>query len=147
MVPLRERVRPLRRARWMLCMWLVATGGGQAIAQGTQLYIGALPAAPGWTMQGATPVDGRPPIRWGCVPGSPHCVTSEAYRLVLERQRRFETLGQDASQAAPPPSIWRVPQTRYLPPPTPEADIQPAYRDRGVVRPEFRDSGQPINRD
>ena len=31
----------------------------------------------------------------------------------------------------------------YWPPPTPEAHVQPAYRDSGEIRPEFSATGQP----
>jgi hypothetical protein len=63
------------------------------------------------------------------------------WRTTLERQRRLDELRRDATPAAvgPAPALWNDPQGIYLPPPTPEKQIQPAYRDRSVLRPEFRD--------
>jgi len=65
-------------------------------------------------------------------------------RTALERQRRLDELRKD------PPKIkadatgipWIEPQARYLPPPTPEKQIQPAYRDRSVLRSEYRDADE-----
>jgi hypothetical protein len=39
-------------------------------------------------------------------------------------------------------SLYGVP--RYLPPPTPESQLQPAYRGSGDVRPEYRNSGHAL---
>jgi hypothetical protein len=75
------------------------------------------------------------------------CGDSIQSRLELERYRRMQDL-----RDGPTPSDPRVsgpnygpwgPQ-RYLPPPTPDANIQPAYRDASRLRPEFQPSIQPI---
>jgi len=83
---------------------------------------------------------------WSC--RSPGCAGVGTYALwiTLERQRRFEDLrqGSAAAQAPVATGLWLPPPGYYLPPPTPEKSIQPQFRDRSVVRPEFRDSGQVI---
>jgi len=68
------------------------------------------------------------------------------WRKMLERQRRLDELRKDPAAAATGPAAgpWDEPQGHYLPPPTPEKQIQPAYRDRSVVRPEFRDRSQEL---
>jgi len=82
---------------------------------------------------------------WGCRRAG--CGGFSRYELwtALERQRRFDDLRQEPA-AAPtgfPASPWLAPPAYYLPPPTPEKHIQPEYRERSVLRPEFRESGQP----
>jgi hypothetical protein len=89
---------------------------------------------------------GRPPAGliappWGCAPGVRNCISQEELRILLERQRRFDNLRQDA----PVTGVLPMPQQRPMPPPTPENEVQPAYRESGSIRPEFRDSGTPIN--
>jgi hypothetical protein len=89
---------------------------------------------------------GRPPPGliappWGCAPGVRNCISQEELRILLERQRRFDNLRQDA----PVTGVLPMPQQRPMPPPTPENEVQPAYRESGSIRPEFRDSGTPIN--
>lgn len=88
---------------------------------------------------------GRPPTGliappWGCAPGVRNCISQEELRIILERQRRFDILRQDAPAAG----VWPVPQVRQLPPPTPESEVQPAYRGSGAIRPEFNESGTPL---
>lgn len=67
-------------------------------------------------------------------------------RLELERQRRMEELRERATQ--PEPRIygpvygtWGL--QRYIPPATSEANIQPAYRGAGQLRPEYEQSSRP----
>jgi hypothetical protein len=129
----------------ILGFWFTALACVQAIAQG-------VPAAPLHSISPGAAWIGRSPAGliappWGCAPGQSDCIGRAELRLILERQRRFELLKQDASgvQPAPVSGIWQVPQARNLPPPTPESQIQPAYRDSSVVRPEFRDVGMPIS--
>jgi hypothetical protein len=68
-------------------------------------------------------------------------------RVELERDRRMQELRELATPSAPP--IYRPgdgpwgPQ-RYIPPTTPEANIQPAYRSTSQLRPEYQQSAQPI---
>lgn len=38
--------------------------------------------------------------------------------------------------------MWLAPPGHYLPPPTPEKHIQPEFRERSVLRPEFDAAGQ-----
>jgi len=78
---------------------------------------------------------------WGCYPGWNGCATPTNWRSLLERQRRFDDLRRD-STTAPHPSAtnpWHGWSGAPLPPPTPEKQIQPAYRDRSVLRPEYRE--------
>ena len=70
-----------------------------------------------------------------------NCISQEELRILLERQRRFDNPRQDA----PVTGVLPMPRQWPMPPPTPENEVQPAYRERGSVRPEFRDSGKPIN--
>ena len=78
-----------------------------------------------------------------CVPIGPGCVGMADLRSVLERQRRFDILRQDPppAQTGAAAGIWVVPPRRYLPPPTSEDQILPAYRERSVVRPEWSERG------
>ena len=82
----------------------------------------------------------------GCYPGTRGCISHAELATLLERLRQAEGPGQE--QAAAPKvnqtSPWVAPQSRYLPPPTAQDQIMPEYRDRSVVRPEFRDSGTPM---
>lgn len=112
--------------------------GGIALAQDATLVASGPLLPPGFH-------SGRPPAGliappWGCAPGVRNCISQEELRILLERQRRFDILRQDA----PAPGALLAPQ-RSLPPATPEAEVQPAYRESGSIRPEFRDSGTPIN--
>ncbi len=84
--------------------------------------------------------------QWGpCGVGS--CVDDpylrRAIRLELERQeylRELEERAQHGFQSEATP-LYGV--RRDLPPPTPEAQVQPAYRGSGEIRPEFSGAGQP----
>ena len=67
-------------------------------------------------------------------------------RVELERERRMQELRELATPSAPRayglgdgPWGWQ----RYIPPPTPEANIQPAYRGVSQLRPEYEQSAQP----
>lgn len=83
---------------------------------------------------------------WGCYPGWGGCFGALDLRLMLERQRRFDALRYEpvVDPLLATTGLWRVPPYLYLPPPTPVEQIQPAYRERSVIRPEFRGSGEPI---
>lgn len=76
-----------------------------------------------------------------CGPARPGCQLSPAARRQLLRQARLEGLRQaaEAPAAASPAS-----KQAQLPPPTAEEQIQPAYHEHGLVRPEFRGSGEAI---
>jgi hypothetical protein len=69
-----------------------------------------------------------------------NCISREELRIILERQHRFDLLRQDV----PASGAAYLPQVRQMPPPTPESEVQPAYRESGAIRPEFRDSGTPL---
>jgi hypothetical protein len=81
---------------------------------------------------------------WGCYPAWGGCTRPANWRLLLERQRRFDHLRQDSAAVAAPAMTnpWYGWSGAPLPPPTPEKQIQPAFRDRSVLRPEFRDGSQ-----
>lgn len=85
--------------------------------------------------------------RWGCHPGWGACLGGTELRLILERQYRFDTLRNEPPAAQVPLAggLWRVPPHAYLPPPTPGDQIVPAYRDSSVLRPDFQDSGKPLD--
>lgn len=72
-----------------------------------------------------------------CGPARPGCKLPPAVRRQVMRQARLEAL-RDASAGA----VAAMPDhAAPAPPPTPEDQIQPAYRDHGTVRPEFSRSG------
>jgi hypothetical protein len=113
-----------------------------ASANGFAQDIGFFTAGPVWAP--GFPA-GRPPAGliappWGCAPGMGNCISREELRIILDRQRRFDLLKQDA----PASGAGYPPQVRHLPPPTPDSEVQPAYRESGSIRPEFRDSGTPL---
>lgn len=70
-----------------------------------------------------------------------HCVDSNRLRLQLRRELRAQALRDDRDGAlarravGPSPSLYRSP--RYVPPPTPAAQVQPRYRGSGDIRPEY----------
>jgi hypothetical protein len=76
------------------------------------------------------------------------CVDSFALRRYIAREiRRQELANLPESSGAtafarPGESPFGMP--RYLPPPTPESEIQPRFRGSGEVLPRFRDAGQPL---
>lgn len=104
-------------------------------------------ATPAWSVRGGVARSDLAARRWGCHPGSGACIGGTELRLILERQRRFDFLRNElpADQAPAAGGLWRVPPYAYLPPPTPEDQIVPAYRDRSVLRPEFQDSGKLLH--
>ena len=74
------------------------------------------------------------------------CRDSLQLRLELERQRRMEELRERATQPEPriyEPIYGTSGLQRYIPPATPEANIQPEYRGASQLRPEYEQSGQP----
>jgi len=80
---------------------------------------------------------------WGCSTAWGGCARPTDWRLMLERQRRFDDLRQDSNTAPhfAATNPWHGWSGAPLPPPTPEKHIQPAYRDRSVLRPEYREDG------
>ena len=74
------------------------------------------------------------------------CRDSVQLRLELERHRRMLELSELATQPepriyGPGDGIWGL--QRYIPPATPEANIQPAYRGASQLRPEYEQSARP----
>ncbi len=68
-------------------------------------------------------------------------------RLELERYGRMQELRERATQSEPRiygPGDGPWGSQRYIPPATPEANIQPAYRGASKLRPEYEQSAQPI---
>ena len=77
-----------------------------------------------------------------CIP--PYgCQDSLQLRLELERDRRLQELRERAARSEPRlqgPAEGPWGGQRYLPPATPEANIQPAYRGASQLRPEYEQS-------
>jgi hypothetical protein len=73
----------------------------------------------------------------------------DAYRTARTYQERREQVRRDREEIAtpkPPPDLWDGASgpwgyTRRIPPPTPESEIQPQYRDSGQVLPQYKESG------
>lgn len=68
-------------------------------------------------------------------------------RLELERSLRMQELRERATQSeprypGPADGPWGL--QHYIPPATPESNIQPAYRGASKLRPEYEHSGRPI---
>ena len=80
---------------------------------------------------------------WGaCAHGN--CVDSPALRAAIRRELQRQELRNDLDRQAEAAArvaeqTYRVP--RYLPPATPESQVQPGYRGSGEVRLEYRASG------
>jgi len=75
------------------------------------------------------------------------CGDPAQMRLELERARRMQELRERAMP--PEPRRYEAgdgPWGRqpYMPPPTPAANIQPAYRGSSQLRPEYEQTGRPI---
>jgi hypothetical protein len=120
---------------------------------GTLLAAATLHAAAGELAMGGgvSPYYGVPLARgmyhpwFSCTPPY-RCRDPVQLRLELERDRRMQELRERATQ--PEPRIygpgdgpWGL--QRYIPPATPEANIQPAYRGASQLRPEYERSTQP----
>ncbi len=131
-----------------LCVGLLAPQAwAQARIAGALTQGGPFIGAPAWSVWGGAARSGFATHRWVCHPGWGACLGGTELRLILERQYRFDALKNDAQvdQAPLAQGLWGAPPHAYLPPPTPEDQIVPAYRDRSVLRPEFQDSGKPLN--
>jgi len=76
------------------------------------------------------------------------CFDPWQMRIELERDRRMQELRERATPSAhiyrPGDGPWG--QQPYIPPATPEANIQPAYRSTSQLRPEYQQSAQPIGK-
>jgi hypothetical protein len=83
---------------------------------------------------------------WGaCGPGA--CVDNPYLRRAIQRElARLEYLRELEERAPRGFQSHRTPlygARGDWPPPTPEAQVQPAYRGSGEIRPEFGGAGQP----
>lgn len=129
----------MRGRGWALPIGVLMLASANGPAQERGFSVGGPWLPPGFSA-------GRPPAGliappWGCAPGMRNCISQDELRIILERQRRLDSLRRDAT-----PGVLLAPQVRTLPPPTPESEVQPAYKGSGSIRPEFRDSGTPIPR-
>ena len=83
---------------------------------------------------------------WGSC-GFGACVDSpyvrRAIRRELEQLEYLRELEERAQWGFPPAGTPLYGLRRDWVPPTPEAQVQPAYRDSGEIRPEFSRAGQP----
>ena len=83
---------------------------------------------------------------WGpCGAGA--CVDNPYQRRAIQRElAQLEHLRELEERAQRGLQSYGTPLSGArgdLPPPTPEAQVQPAYRGSGTIRPEFSGSGQP----
>jgi len=92
------------------------------------------------------------PYRHGSIGPWEHCGTSvcvdDRYlRRAIQRElERFEHLRELEERTQRGPHLYGTPlygARGDWPPPTPEAQVQPAYRGSGEIRPEFSGTGQP----
>lgn len=152
MHPVRSMPRTVRLGILALCGCLCAglhapQAGAQAGMAGSLYRGGPYVATPAWSVWGSAARSALATRRWGCHPGWGGCIGGTELRLILERQRRLDVLRNEppADQAPLAGGLWRVPPFAYLPPPTPEDQIVPAYRDRSILRPEFQDSDKSLD--
>lgn len=86
---------------------------------------------------------------WGPC-GVGFCGDSIALRRYIARELRRQELA-DAPEAPSGGGFARPGESpfgppRYLPPPTPDSEVQPRYQGSGEVLPQYRDAGQAIAR-
>lgn len=69
------------------------------------------------------------------------CADPIEMRIEIERQRRLQELREQATHPEPRIRPGEGPwgPQRYLPPATPDANIQPEYRDKSKLRPEYEE--------
>ena len=123
----------------------VATVSQAEVAAGAGVYWGwggyGPPYAPfryGWYRYGG--VDPWNPCGAGACVDDPYL--RRAIRRELELQEHLRELEDRARRGiAPDGPLYGA--RRDWPPPTPEAEVQPAYRGSGEVRPEFSRAGEP----
>ncbi len=120
----------------ILCLCIAALGAGRAFAQ----------APPGWQIRGGYQAPGPILLPPYCYSGRIACADLPGVQARTARQRRFDALrnAPEVDRAPAAASLWIAPPFAYLPPPTAEEQIQPAYREHSVIRPEFKNTGQPI---
>jgi hypothetical protein len=83
---------------------------------------------------------------WGPC-GASACVDNPYLRRAIQRElAQLEYLREIEERAQRGFQAYEIPLYRARgdwPPPTPEAQVQPAYRGSGEIRPEFSGTGQP----
>ena len=127
----------------LTCCVALLVSPGTAFAQpGAAIGGGVGWMWPGYGPNGPYPYGGYAP--WStCWPGP--CADGiwlrSAIRRDLQQQELRRELERRAGAGFPQggDSLYGAP--RYVPPPTPESQVQPAYRGSGDVRPEYRNSG------
>jgi hypothetical protein len=147
--------------RMLAVSWvaLLASAGGAALAQAQAAVAGGA----GWSRPAYGPFPPYPyapypylPYAYGPYPYGGYspwgpCVTGACFgdmevRRAVRREMQVQELRREldaqASGAAAGSTGSIHPEPRYLPPPTPESHLQPAYRGTGDVRAEYRGSGQ-----
>jgi hypothetical protein len=72
----------------------------------------------------------------GMACGGYRCAAGPDVRTAIRRERRFDALREE-----PPAPPVGLSSDRPLPPPTPDDQIQPAYRDASRIRQTFERSG------
>jgi hypothetical protein len=108
---------------------------------GAQFVGGAV----GWGWSGISPFWPGAGGPWA-VCGAGVCADGPYLRRAIQREiARLEFLGELEERAQRGAALGRLPYVHRMdaPPPTPEAHIQPAYRNSGEIRPEFSSSGSP----
>lgn len=121
-------------------------GGGPAISIGMGAWVGPgvwVPGAP-YTWWWGDPYWAGP-IYW------PY-YDPMLLRVELERMERLRWLREAAGERSPPQApgnLWDGGAgpwgyVKRIPPPTPESEIQPAYRGASQIRPEYQRSGESM---
>ncbi len=120
---------------------LAEPAGAIAQAPATALRL-PLVAAPFLGLPGAYPLTAYP--QGPCAMGicADHAALGRSLRRELQQQELRRELDARAESAAraPNPNPYLAP--RYLPPPTPDSQLQPRYRGTGEIRPEFQRNSQ-----
>jgi hypothetical protein len=129
----------------LLKVIVAAALAAAALSSQAQVFVGT---SIGWGWPGSSPYWPYPSTWNGpWVPcGFGACADSPYLRRAIQRElARLEYLGEldERNQRG----LQRYAQAPYvnrrdLPPPTPEDQVQPAYRRSGEIRPEFGASGQ-----
>lgn len=103
--------------------------GAAGVVASAEIVVGNWPG-----LYGAAP----PPAydRSGRCPAALNCADYEQWRRFIERYER-----NYGNRFAPDPPAREPPAQRRDVPPTPAANIQPAYRDTSQLRPQFEQAG------
>jgi hypothetical protein len=132
----------------ILVLVALAAGPGAALAQAGVVVGGAVARLP-FPYGPVAPYAYGVYAPWGPCPAG-RCADPASVRRYIAREIRFQELRSAAEAPAgggfarPGESPFSAP--RYLPPPTPDSEIQPRYQGSGDLLPEFREAGQAIVR-